>query len=111
MIDDSRLRTLVSVPIIITMQYTNGIFLLWLYFLAFVPRAWCVWIIREKVDGTKPTLSLDFLDWVFTINGIVAVVAGSVAAFAVYVAVYLRDPTWGRALQLLTLYGACFLPS
>lgn len=108
-INDGRLSTPVSIPIIVTMQYTNGVFLLWLYFLAILPGAWCVWIIRDKVDGSQPALSLDFLEWAFTVNGIVAIVAGGVAAFAVYVAVYLRDPTWGSsALQPLTLYGGMF---
>jgi hypothetical protein len=108
-LDDSRLIAPVTVPITVTMQYTNGVFLLWLYVLAIIPGAWCLWVIREKRDGDQRAFSLDFLKWVFEVNGIVAIVSGSVAAFAVYVAVYLRDPTWGSsALQPVTLYGAMF---
>jgi hypothetical protein len=108
-IDDSRLITPVTVPITVTMQYPNGTFLLWLYVAAILPGAWCLWVIRDKPRGADPAFSRKFFDWLFTINGVVAIVAGSVAAFAVYVAVYLRNPTWGSsALQALTLYGAMF---
>ena len=108
-IDDSRLSTPVYVPITVTMQYANGVFLLWLYFGAIIPGAWCLWVIKGKRDGNQGAFSLDFLRWAVTINGLVAIVAGSVAAFAVYIAVYLRDPTWGSsALQPLTLYGGMF---
>jgi hypothetical protein len=108
-IDDSRLSAPVTVPITVTMQYTNGVFLLWLFFAAVIPGAWCVWVLRTKREGTARALSLDFLKWFGTVNGLVAVVAGGVAAFAVYTAVYLRDPTWGSsALQPLTLYGGMF---
>ena len=108
-IDDSRLSTPVSVPITVTMQYPNGVFLLWLYFGAIIPGAWCIWVIRTKRDSDTKALSWDFLKWATSINGIVSIVTGSVTAFAVYMAVYLRDPTWGSsALQPLTLYGAMF---
>jgi hypothetical protein len=108
-IDDSRLSSPASVPITVTMQYSNGVFLLWLYFGAVIPGAWCIWVIREKRDGASSAFSLDFLRWAKSINGVVAIVAGSVSAFAVYMAVYLRDPTWGSsALQPLTLYGGMF---
>ena len=106
-IDDSRLSSPVSVPVTVTMQYPNGVFLLWLYFGAIIPGAWCMWVIREKRDGDA--LSRDFPAWAKSIDGVVAIVAGSVSAFAVYIAVYLRDPTWGSsALQPLTLYGGMF---
>jgi hypothetical protein len=108
-IDDSRLSSPVSVPITVTMQYPNGVFLLWLYFGTVIPGAWCVWVINAKRDGTSGALSRDFLKWAKSINGVVAIVAGGVSAFAVYMAVYLRDPTWGSsALQPLTLYGGMF---
>jgi hypothetical protein len=108
-IDDSRLSSPVSIPLTVTMQYANGVFLLWLYFGAIIPGAWCIWVIRAKRDGSTNAFSLDFLKWAITINGLVAIVTGSVTAFAVYTAVYLRDPTWGSsALQPLTLYGTMF---
>ncbi len=108
-IDDSRLKTPVTVPIIVTMQYTNGVFLLWLYAFAVIPGAWCVWVLRSQRDGNDDALSLEFMEWAISVKGLVALVAGSVAAFAVYVGVYLRDPTWGSsALQPLTLYGGMF---
>jgi hypothetical protein len=108
-IDDSQLKTPVTVPMAVTMQYTNGTFLLWLYLLAIIPGAWCVWVLRSSRNGTDGALSSDFLRWSITVGGLVALVAGGIAAFAVYTAVYLRDPTWGSsALQPLTLYGGMF---
>jgi hypothetical protein len=108
-IDDSRLGAPVTIPMTVTMQYIDGVFLLWLYFAAILPGAWCVWVIRNKIDGKTNAFSLEFLKWAIKVDGIVALVSGGVAAFAVYVAVYLRDPTWGSsALQPLTLYGAMF---
>jgi hypothetical protein len=79
-LDDSRLSAPVTVPITVPMQYTNGVFLLWLYAFAVIPGAWCLWVIREKRDGNQSAFSLDFLKWIFTVNGIVAIVSGSVAA-------------------------------
>jgi hypothetical protein len=108
-IDDRRLVAPVTVPITVTMQYPNGVFLLWLYAAAIIPGAWCLWVIKDKPTGTDNALSPKFFKWLITVNGAIAVVAGSVAAFTVYVAVYLRDPTWAAtALQVLTLYGAMF---
>lgn len=108
-IDDNRLKAPVSVPVTVTMQYTNGTFLLWLYFGAILPGAWCVWVLRSKRPGDKYALSTAFPKWLLQVDGLVALVAGSIAAFAVYVGIYLRDPTWGSsALQPLTLYGGMF---
>lgn len=91
------------------MQYPNGLFLLWLYFGAVIPGAWCVWVIKAKRDGSGSAFSETFLTWASQIDGVVAIVAGGVSSFAVYMAVYLRDPTWGSsALQPLTLYGGMF---
>lgn len=108
-IDDSRLKAPVTIPVTVTMQYSNGVFLLWLLFAAIVPGAWCVWVLRSNRDGGAGAFTLDFFRWAVTVNGLVALVAGSVAAFAVYNAVYLRDSTWGYSgLQPLTLYGGMF---
>jgi hypothetical protein len=108
-LDDNRLAAPVTVPITVTMQYPNGVFLLWLYAGAIIPGAWCLWVIRDKPAGTEDALGPKFFKWLITVYGVVAVVAGSVAAFAVYVAVYLRDPTWdGSTLHVLTLYGSMF---
>jgi hypothetical protein len=108
-VDDGRLSALVTVPITVTMQYPSGVFLLWLYFGAIIPGSWCLWVIKGERDGDESALGLEFLKWVITVDGVVAVVAGGFAAFAVYIAVYLRDPTWGSsALQPLTLYGGMF---
>jgi hypothetical protein len=93
----------------VTMQYSNGVFLLWLYFAAVIPGAWCVWVLRSNRQGTQSALSRDFFAWATSVNGLVALVSGSIAAFAVYTGVYLRDPTWGYSgLQPLTLYGGMF---
>jgi hypothetical protein len=108
-IDDSRLVAPVTVPITVTMQYPNGVFLLWLYAGAIIPGTWCLWVIRDKPGGTESALNRRFFKWLITINGVVSIVAGSVAAFTVYVAVYLRNPTWAaNALEVLTLYGGMF---
>jgi hypothetical protein len=108
-IDDSKLKAPVTIPITVTMQYSNGVFLLWLVLAAIVSGAWCVWVLRSNRDGSTGAFTRDFFSWAKTVNGLVALVAGSVAAFAVYNAVYLRDPTWGYSgLQPLTLYGGMF---
>jgi hypothetical protein len=108
-IDDGKLKAPVIIPMTVTMQYSNGVFLLWLYFAAIIPGAWCVWVLRSNRDGGSGAFTLDFFKWAVTVNGLVALVAGSVAAFAVYTGVYLRDPTWGYSgLQPLTLYGGMF---
>jgi tetratricopeptide (TPR) repeat protein len=108
-LDDARLSAPVTIPLNVTMQYQNGVFLLWLYFAAAIPGAWCVWVLKRPRDGTASALSRDFFQWAGTVNGLVALVSGGIAAFAVYTAVYLRDPTWGSsALQPLTLFGGMF---
>jgi hypothetical protein len=108
-VDDSRLSSPVIVPLTVTMQYSNWAFLLWLYFAAAVPGIWCVWVLRSGQDGKDRALSLKFFTWAGTVSGLVALVAGCIAAFAVFTAVYLRDPTWGYSgLQPVTLYGGMF---
>jgi hypothetical protein len=108
-IDDSRLKSAVTVPITVTLQYIHGILLLWLYLLVLIPGTWCLWVIKTSREGDNPFLDRSIWHWFKTVNGVVSVVAGGVAAFGVYVATYLRDPTWGSsALQPLALYGAMF---
>ena len=108
-LDDPRLGAPLTVPLTVTMQYANWVFLLWLYFAAAIPGAWCVWVLRRPRDGTASALSIDFFKWAGTVGGIVALISGGIAAFAVYTAVYLRDPTWGsNVLQPFTLYGGMF---
>jgi hypothetical protein len=108
-IDDSRLGSPVIIPLTVTLQYANWAFLLWLYFAAAVPGIWCVWVLRSARNGTENALSLEFFTWAKTVSGLVALVAGGIAAFAVFTAVYLRDPTWGYSgLQPVTLYGGMF---
>ena len=108
-VDDSRLQAPVTIPLIVTMQFINGGLLLWLYVAAVIPAIWCVWVISTVRDRTKGAFSVDIIRWMIQVRGIVSVVGGGVAAFAVYTATYLRDPTWGSsALQPLTLYGAMF---
>jgi hypothetical protein len=108
-VDDSRLSSPVIVPLTVTLQYSNWAFLLWLYFAAAIPGIWCVWVLRSGRNGTDSALSLEFFTWARTVSGLVALVAGGIAAFAVFTAVYLRDPTWGYSgLQPVTLYGGMF---
>jgi hypothetical protein len=104
-----RSRGVVTVPLIVTMQFINGGLLLWLYAAAVIPATWCVWVISTRRDRGQRAFSLGIIRWMLQVRGIVSVVGGGVAAFAVYTATYLRDPTWGSsALQPLTLYGAMF---
>ena len=109
-VDDSRLGSPVIIPLTVTMQYANWAFLLWLYFAAAIPGMWCVWVLRSGRNGTDSALDLGkFFTWAKTVSGLVAIVAGGIAAFAVFTAVYLRDPTWGYSgLQPVTLYGGMF---
>jgi hypothetical protein len=108
-VDDSRLQAPVTIPLIVTMQFINGGLLLWLYAAAVIPAIWSVWVISTRRDRRQGAFSLDIIRWMLQVRGIVSVVGGGVAAFAVYTATYLRDPTWGSsALQPLALYGAMF---
>jgi hypothetical protein len=108
-VDDSRLSSPVIVPLTVTMQYSNWAFLLWLYFAAVIPGIWCVWVLRSGRNGTQSAVSPDFFGWARSVSGLVALVSGGIAAFAVFTAVYFRDPTWGYSgLQPVTLYGAMF---
>jgi hypothetical protein len=108
-VDDSRLRAPITIPITVTIQFINGTLLIWLYVAAIIPGIWCLWVLNTQRDGTCGAFDLKIFDWLVEVSGVVSVVAGAVAAFAVYIATYLRDPTWGSsALQPLTLYGAMF---
>jgi hypothetical protein len=74
-LDDARLSAPVVIPLTVTMQYQNGVFLLWLYFAAALPGAWCVWVLKRPRDGTDSALSTDFFKWAGTVGGLVALVS------------------------------------
>jgi len=109
-LDDNRMAAPVTVPVTVTMQYVHGVVLLWLLAFTVLPGTWVLWVVHSRRDpGVSAFAPGALLDWVVTVGGIVAVVTGGVAAFAVYTASYLKDPTWGTsALQFLTLFGAMF---
>jgi hypothetical protein len=108
-ITDPRLASEVSVPMTVTMQYIHGTILLWLVFFALVPGTWLLWITNRKKADDAPVLSRDWWDWFKTTSGLIAAVTGTVAAVSVYIATYLKDPTWGSSpYQAITLYGAMF---
>jgi hypothetical protein len=108
-LDDSRLSSAVTIPITVTMQYVHGMLLIWLYVGAVLPGIWCLWVLKTSRDSRKPALSRDIITWLQTVNGTISVGVGGIAALSVYIATYLRDPTWGSsAIQPLTFYGAMF---
>jgi hypothetical protein len=109
-LDDSRLRSAVTVPVTVTMQYVHGFLLFSIFFLlTLIPGTWCLWVVKTNRNGTESALSKSIFSWPFTVQGIVAVIVASVAAIGVYIATYLRDPTWGSSvLQPLSLYGGMF---
>lgn len=107
---DSRLKSAVTVPITVTMQYVHGTLLFWTTFLlTLIPGTWCLWVIKTNRKGEENALSKQILPWLMKVQGAVSVAIASTAAIGAYIATYLRDPTWGSsALQLLGLYGAMF---
>jgi hypothetical protein len=108
---DLRLASEVSVPVTVTMQYVHGTMLLWLVLLAVIPGAWLLWVTKRDLpdDGKAPPVTSQLFRWMWSVGGLIAVVTGCVAAFSVYVATYLKDPTWGSApYQAISLYGAMF---
>jgi hypothetical protein len=109
-LDDSRLRSSVTVPVTVTMQYVHGSLLFSIFFLlTLIPGTWCLWVVKTNRKGADNALSKSFFSWPFTVQGIVAVVVAGIAAIGVYIATYLRDPTWGSSvLQPLSLYGGMF---
>jgi hypothetical protein len=108
-LDDSRLGSAVTIPVTVTMQYVHGMLLIWLYVAAVLPGIWCLWVLKTSRDGREPAISREIFAWLRTVNGAVSVAAGSIAALSVYIATYLRDPTWGSStIQPLALYGAMF---
>lgn len=107
---DFRLASEVPIPITVTMQYIHGTVLFWLVFAAVVPGTWLLWVTKREInDSNRGAFNKEWLSWILSVGGIVATVTGTVAAFSVYAATYLKDPTWGSsALQLISLYGAMF---
>jgi hypothetical protein len=107
---DPHLAAQVTIPMTATMQYVHGGFLLWLVAAAIIPGAWLLWISKTS-PSDRPTFFVGWawFDWMLEPAGLIAVVTGSVAAFSVYVATYLKNPTWGAsAYQSIALYGAMF---
>lgn len=109
-IDDARLVAPVTVPLTVTMQYVHGFILLWLFLPVIVPGAWVLWVLNTRREHTANAFAVrELLKWVRTVGGLVAVVTATVASVGVYVATFLRDPTWGAsALEPLSLFGAMF---
>lgn len=109
-LDDSRLANAVTVPITVTMQYVHGVVLWWLFAAVILPGTWALWVLHTQRQQNKPAFAMkDLLTWVLSVGGITSITSGTVAACAVYIATYVRDPTWGSsALQPVTLFGAIF---
>jgi hypothetical protein len=109
-IADPMLASDVTIPVTVTMQYIHGAALLWLLFFVVLPASWLLWITkRERTSDYDSALSWDWLEWLLSVTGVIAIVTGAVAAISVYVATYLKDPTWGSgAFQATALYGAMF---
>lgn len=108
-IDDARLSAAVTIPFTLTMQYPHPWVAGWL-FLALLPGTWVLWIVHTSRQPTRQALDLRRLRrWLFSVEGVVSVATGAVAAASVFIATYLRDPTWGSSsLQPITLFGAMF---
>ncbi len=109
-LDDARLANTVTIPITVTMQYVHGVVLWWLFAAVFFPGTWALWVVHtQRTAGQSAFAPRALGTWLFSVGGIVSVTSGMVAAVAVYIATYVRDPTWGSsALQPVTLFGAMF---
>jgi len=109
-IDDPRLTTAATVPFTVTMQYLHESVLLWLLLLAMLPGTWVLWVVHtSRKPAQRAVDPREMGRWLMSVEGVVSVAAGGVAATSVFIGTYLRDPTWGSsALQPITLYGAMF---
>jgi hypothetical protein len=106
---DPRLAGQVTIPITVTMQYVHEFRLLWLLVWGIIPGSWLLWMSKGRESEEPFFLSWRWFDWMLTPSGIIAVTTGSVAAFSVFVATYLKNPTWGASpTQSIALYGSMF---
>lgn len=108
-VNDQRLAGPVTVPVTLTMQYTHPGKVLWLLVFVVIPGSWLVWVTKTSRGAMQFALSPAWAEWVFTVGGLLTIATGTAAAVSVYVATYLKDPSWGTGvLQTLTLFGAMF---
>lgn len=98
-----------DVPFVITMSHDNSYSLLALLFVVVAVAAIYVWLLRTY-RPTADSIDLEeFMDWLGTRTGVLAVGTGAVATYVAYSASYLADSTWGGSTtQLGALVGAAF---
>jgi hypothetical protein len=101
-----------DIPIVVTLSYPAWQVVLELLALVLIPAAWYLWILHDSADPAKNqrmVLNWGLVQYTLRRVGFLSLAVGSLAAFSVYSATYLRNATWGSSVtQWLSLYGAMF---
>ena len=100
--------TQIDTQVTITLNYPNWTRILVLLALAAFAGTWYIWILRQKTEG-EHAISLGFFKWCGSMLGVLSIAAGTIAAFTIYNATYLRSDSWGSSMQQpIALLGAMF---
>jgi hypothetical protein len=67
--------------------------------LALLAGSWVTWVVKEQKADTTRFEPHQWATWSVTAIGIISIVAGSVAAAAVFQASYLNNPVWGVSVS------------
>jgi hypothetical protein len=98
----------IDTQVTITLNYPNWTRVLVLMVLAALGGTWYIWILRQKDEGER-AISWGFFKWCGSMIGVLSIAAGTVAAFAIFNATYLRGDSWGFSPQQpIALLGAMF---
>jgi hypothetical protein len=98
----------IDTQVTITLNYPNWTRVLVLMILAALGGTWYIWILRQKDEGER-AISWGFFKWCGSMIGVLSIAAGTIAAFAIYNATYLRSDSWGSSPQQpIGLLGAMF---
>lgn len=98
-----------EVPFVVTMSHVNPFQLLSLMFIVVAVAAMYIWLLRTYRPNTDTIDLGEFVDWLGTRTGVLAIGSGAVAAYVAFSATYLADHTWGGSItQLGALVGAGF---
>lgn len=98
----------IDTQVTVTLNYPDWTRILVLLFLAVFAGTWYIWILRQKGEAER-AISWGFFKWCGSMIGVLSIAAGTIAAFAIYNATYLRSDGWGSsAQQPIALLGAMF---
>jgi hypothetical protein len=100
--------TPIDTQVTAALNYPDWTRILDLLALAALAGTWYIWILRQKTEG-EHAISLGFFKWCGSMIGVLSIAAGTIAAFTIYNATYLRSDSWGSSMQQpIALLGAMF---